>query len=227
MIYLVEDDDSIRELVCYSLIKSGYEARGFALPSLFYKALKEKTPELIILDVMLPEEDGISILHRLRSRAETENIPIMMLTARDSEFDKVVALDAGADDYMTKPFGVIELVARVKAHLRRYSKRDSSPSDKNYTYGALCVSTLRHEVTIAGEPISLTYKEFELLCFLLENCGVVLTRDRILREVWGYEFDGENRTVDVHIRSLRRKLGESFDLIETVRGVGYKVSSNK
>ncbi len=225
MIYLLEDDESIRELVCYSLNKTGSEAEGFGTPSSFFAAVEQRAPELVILDVMLPEEDGISVLKKLRSSQKTKNTPIIMLTARDSEFDKVVALDAGADDYVTKPFGVMELMARVKAILRR-SQRVEHVS-KEYTAGNLTVSTTRHEVIVEGERVLLTYKEFELLCFLLEHRGVVLNRDQILREVWGYEFDGENRTVDVHIRTLRKKLGAAADVIETVRGVGYKIASQK
>ena len=227
MIYLVEDDDSIRELVCYSLLKSGHKACGFARPSLFFEAVKDTLPDLIILDVMLPEEDGFSVLSRIRGSLETQNIPIIMLTARDSEFDKVTALDAGADDYVTKPFGVMELIARVNAHLRR-AERNLPKADEEKIYEAfgIKVSTRSHEVTADGAPVSLTFKEFELLCLLISNRGAVLTRDRVLREVWGYEFDGENRTVDVHVRTLRRKLGRCGEAIETVRGVGYKISGS-
>ena len=225
MIYLLEDDGSIRELVCYSLNKTGSVAEGFAAPSQFYSALERELPELVILDVMLPEEDGISILKKLRASSKTAHIPIIMLTARDSEFDKVIALDAGADDYVTKPFGVMELIARVKALLRRSSRFDNT--DRCYKAGGLSVFTTRHEVLCNGEGVMLTYKEFELLCFLFEHRGAVLNRDQILREVWGYEFDGENRTVDVHVRTLRRKLGECADVIETVRGVGYKIAADK
>ena len=226
MIYFLEDDKRIRELVCYSLNKTGNEAQGFPVPSEFFAAVEKMLPELVILDVMLPEEDGISVLKKLRASAKTENIPVIMLTALDSEFDKVLALDAGADDYVTKPFGVMELIARVKALIRR-AKRVVDITDRVYSAGELTVSTIRHEVKYAGEEITLTYKEFELLCFLFENRGAVLTRDQILRGVWGYEFDGENRTVDVHVRSLRKKLGSGADIIETVRGVGYKISAAK
>ena len=227
MIYLLEDDDSIRELICYSLAKTGNEALGFALPSAFFAAVNSQIPDLVILDVMLPEEDGISVLCKLRADSRTAELPIIMLTARDSEFDKVVALDAGADDYVTKPFGVMELMSRIKALLRRSGTRSATVEEKNYTVGPLSVSTIRHEAYCNGEPIFLTYKEFELLCFLLENRGAVLNRDQILKAVWGYEFDGENRTVDVHVRSLRRKLGEACDVIETVRGVGYKIAARR
>ena len=222
MIYLLEDDESIRELVCYSLNKTDNEAVGFALPSEFFAAVERELPTLVLLDIMLPEQDGISVLHTLRSSPITARIPVIMLTAKGSEFDKVTALDAGADDYVTKPFGVMELVARVKALIRRAAVNDIP--DRTYSHGTLTVSTLSHEVHADGKEISLTYKEFELLCFLLEHRGVVLTRDAILREVWGYDFDGENRTVDVNIRTLRRKLGDTAVLIETVRGVGYRIS---
>ncbi len=224
MIYLLEDDESIRELVCYSLEKTGNEAKGFPTPHDFYAATDKQLPDLVLLDVMLPEEDGLSVLKRLRSNKKTADIPVIMLTAKGTEFDKVTALDLGADDYVTKPFGVMELVARVKALLRR-TNRTPCKENCEFEVGTLAVSTQRHEVTVDGKEIVLTYKEFELLVFLLENRGVVLTRDRILREVWDYEFDGENRTVDVHIRTLRQKLGDACDIIETVRGVGYKISA--
>lgn len=226
MIYLLEDDDSIRELICYSLTKTGSEAMGFALPSAFYAALERELPELVLLDVMLPEEDGLTVLSKIRGSSRTAKIPVIMLTAKDSEFDKVMALDAGADDYVTKPFGVMELVARVKAVLRRTSNSDSS-AEKLYTAGELALSVEKHEVVVHGAPVLLTLKEFALLHLLFEHRGSVMTRDRILREVWGYEFDGENRTVDVHVRTLRQKLGDQADVIETVRGVGYKIGEQK
>lgn len=223
MIYLLEDDASIRELVCYSLEKTGFPARGFAVPSAMYAALEEELPELVILDVMLPEEDGLSVLKRLRGDAATRGIPVIMLTAKGTEFDKVTALDAGADDYIVKPFGVMEMIARVRAVLRR-SVRDDADSTV-YTAGELTMSIAKHEVTVSGVPVTLTYKEFELLALLFAERGKVMNRDRILRKIWGYEFDGENRTVDVHIRTLRQKLGAAGDVIETVRGVGYKIGS--
>ncbi len=224
MIYLLEDDESIRELVCYSLTKTGNRTEGFGAPSQLYRAIARCVPELVLLDVMLPEEDGLTVLSKLRSAPETRDIPVIMLTAKGTEFDKVTAFDLGADDYVTKPFGVMELVARVKAHLRRSRRSSREVTDAEYTAGPLTVSATRHEVRVNGREVNLTYKEFELLLFLLENRGVVLTRDRILREVWEYEFDGENRTVDVHIRTLRQKLEEGAEIIETVRGVGYKIS---
>ena len=221
MIYLLEDDDSIRELVSYSLLKTGSEARGFATPSEFFLALQKEKPSLVLLDVMLPEEDGLSVLSKLKANTATRDIPVIMLTAKGSEFDKVTALDKGADDYIVKPFGVMELVARVHAVLRRCSNAPTSMS--SYSSDGVKLDVDKREVTVDGAPVILTYKEFELLAFLFENRGVVMTRDRILREVWGYEFDGENRTVDVHIRTLRQKLGEGERIIETVRGVGYKI----
>lgn len=222
MIYLLEDDDSIRELVCYSLEKTGTPARGFALPSAFRAALSEELPSLVLLDVMLPEEDGLSVLRSLRADRRTARLPVIMLTAKGSEFDKVTALDAGADDYITKPFGVMELCARVKAVLRRTETPDAGP-DEIYRAGCVELSRARRAVTVGGREVPLTYKEFELLLRLFEERGRVLNRDTILREVWGYAFDGENRTVDVHVRTLRKKLGEGGAIVETVRGVGYRI----
>ena len=223
MIYLVEDDESIRELVIYTLKSQGFEAKGFERPSHFWKALEKEKPALLLLDVMLPEEDGISILKKLRMRPDTRKLPIIMLTAKSSEYDKVLGLDSGADDYVAKPFGMMELLARVKALLRR---TEQAESEEVYRLGTLSVNKTRHEVYAAGQEVTLTLKEFDLLCLLLENKGRVLTRDQLLNRIWGYGFDGENRTVDVHIRTLRQKLGECGEYIETVRGVGYKVGGN-
>lgn len=224
MIYLLEDDDDIRELVVYSLCKTGTPAEGFACPSEFFAALREgNAPELVLLDIMLPEESGMSVLKKLRSDPKTATLPVIMLTAKGTEFDKVKALDAGADDYITKPFGVMELVARVKAVLRRSGAHAHENDTIVYTCGELCVSVTAHTVTVAGNEVALTHKEFDLLCYLLENRGRVADRDTLLNAVWGYDFDGENRTVDVHIRTLRQKLGVGGDHIETVRGVGYRI----
>ncbi|MBQ8321502.1 MAG: response regulator transcription factor [Clostridia bacterium] len=223
MIYLVEDDDSIRELVCYALEKTGEGAVGFSLPSEFYTALEKSTPDLVLLDIMLPEEDGLCILSRLRSDNRWRSLPVIMLTAKGSEFDKVRGLDLGADDYITKPFGVMELVARVKAVIRR-TRRSEMKDGGEYAKGGVCLCVRRREVTAGGRAVELTYKEFELLKFLFENAGTVLSRDRILNEVWGYGFGGESRTVDVHVRTLRQKLGDFADIIETVRGVGYRIA---
>lgn len=220
MIYFVEDDDSIRELVLYTLNNAGYEARGFSSPSSFWEALQTDMPRLILLDIMLPEEDGLQILKKLRASGNTKKLPIMMLTAKSTEYDKVIGLDYGADDYLPKPFGMMELIARVKALLRRAEVVDR---DKEYTVGSLHVAPAKHKASVKGKELTLTLKEFELLALFVENQGIVFTRDQILTKIWGYTFDGESRTVDVHIRSLRQKLGDAGNLIETVRGMGYKL----
>ena len=224
MIYLVEDDDSIRELVLYTLHTTGFEAEGFRNAADFWQALEKELPQLVLLDIMLPDEDGLHILKRLRAGAETADLPVMMLTAKSSEYDRVVGLDSGADDYMPKPFGMMELDSRVRALLRRAAK--PAAEDKLFTAGSLAVDVKRRAVTVDGEPVILTYKEFELLCYLLENRGVVLSRDQILTKIWDYNYSGETRTVDVHIRTLRQKLGDAGALIETVRGVGYRLAQD-
>ena len=224
MIYLVEDDDSIRELVLYTLHTTVFEAEGFRNAADFWQALEKELPQLVLLDIMLPDEDGLHILKRLRAGAETADLPVMMLTAKSSEYDRVVGLDSGADDYMPKPFGMMELVSRVRALLRRAAK--PAAEDKLFTAGSLAVDVKRRAVTVDGEPVILTYKEFELLCYLLENRGVVLSRDQILTKIWDYNYSGETRTVDVHIRTLRQKLGDAGALIETVRGVGYRLAQD-
>ena len=224
MIYLVEDDDSIRELVLYTLHTTGFEAEGFRNAADFWQALEKELPQLVLLDIMLPDEDGLHILKRLRAGAETADLPVMMLTAKSSEYDRVVGLDSGADDYMPKPFGMMELVSRVRALLRRAAK--PAAEDKLFTAGSLAVDVKRRAVTVDGEPVILTYKEFELLCYLLENRGVVLSRDQILTKIWDYNYSGETRTVDVHIRTLRQKLGDAGALIETVRGEGYRLAQD-
>ncbi len=220
MIYLVEDDASIRELVVYALSNSGFEARGFGTPTAFWQAMGRETPAMILLDIMLPEEDGLSLLKKLRAAGATRRTPVIMLTAKGSEYDKVIGLEAGADDYLPKPFGMMELIARVKALMRR-SSDEGQP--ETYQVGSLTVCPQRHLVEVEGKSVALTLKEFELLCMLLKNRNMVLTRDQLLNQIWGYGFDGENRTVDVHIRTLRQKLGTAGDLVETVRGVGYKI----
>lgn len=221
MIYFVEDDENIRELVVYTLSTVGLPAKGFSHPTLFWEALEEKLPTMVLLDIMLPEEDGLSILKKLRCDKNTAKLPVIILTAKADEYDKVKGFDLGADDYVPKPFGMMELVARIKAVLRR-SEEASSKSDI-FEIGALYVSPQKHKVKVNGERIELTYKEFEMLCYLLENRDMVLSRDQILNHIWGYSFDGESRTVDVHIRTLRQKLGVAGELITTVRGVGYKI----
>ena len=220
MIYLVEDDESIRELVIYTLKSQGFEAKGFERPSLFWKELEKEHPSLLLLDVMLPEADGISILKKLRVRPDTRKLPIIMLTTRGSEYDTVIGLDSGADDYIPKPFRMMELISRIRALLRRSEDHGA----EEYQAGNLYVCPARHVVTVDNKNINLTLKEYEVLCLLLKNSGTVLSRTQLLNQVWGYEFDGESRTVDVHIRTLRQKLGTAGDLVETVRGVGYKIN---
>ena len=218
MVYIVEDDDNIRHLVEYTLNSTGIPAKGFALPSELWASLKTETPDLIMLDIMLPEENGLSILEKLRAKGEYSELPIVFLTAKGTEYDKVLGFEKGADDYIPKPFGMMEMVARIKALLRR-SKR----SDKcDFASGALTVNKDEHTVKVNDVPVSLTNKEFELLLCLIRNEGIVLTRDRLLDDIWGYSFDGESRTVDVHVRTLRKKLGPCGSMIETVRSVGYK-----
>lgn len=220
MIYLLEDDANIRKFVLYALRSVGLEAQGFELPSEFWAALQTQIPALLLLDIMLPEEDGISILKKLRERQETRQLPIIMLTAKDTEYDKVIGLDSGADDYIAKPFGTMELVSRIKALLRR-SGVTEDPSE--YSVGGLYISPSKHIVRANGQNVNLTFKEFELLCTMMQSPGTVFSRDQLFLRVWGYPFDGENRTLDVHIRSLRSKLGACGSLIETVRGMGYKI----
>ena len=218
MIYLLEDDDSIRDFVIYTLNSQGLEARGFDRPSAFWAALEETAPSLVLLDIMLPEEDGISVLKKLRTDARTARLPIIMLTAKGTEYDKVLGLDAGADDYVAKPFGMMELLSRIRALLRRTASEPGT-----YHCGCLAVDEGRHTVTAEGQDVVLTQKEFELLCLLLQNRGQVLTRERLIEQVWGYAFTGETRTVDVHVRTLRQKLGPAGAYIQTVRGYGYKI----
>lgn len=220
MIYFLEDDESIRKFVVYALGQTGLEATGFEKPSDLYNALNTCIPQLILLDVMLPEEDGISVLKKLRRDIKTEKTPIIMLTAKSSEYDKVTGLDNGADDYITKPFGTMELISRIKAVLRRTSADKSA----ELRIGDIVMDTEKHTVIADGQNVILTLKEYSILRLLSENKGKVFTRDSLLSKIWGYDYDGENRTVDVHIKSLRTKLGKCGDKIETVRGVGYKIS---
>ena len=221
MIYCVEDERNIRELIVYTLESSGYQAKGFKDAKEFYPALEKEIPELILLDNMLPGEEGLTVLGKLRQNKTTKDIPVMMVTARGSEYDKILGLDGGADDYITKPFGMMEFLARVRAILRRSQKKENDQA--MYEAGDLKLYVDKHQVFAGNRQVELTLKEFELLKFLLENKGIVMTRDKLLIGVWGYDFDGETRTVDVHIRTLRQKLGDCGELIETVRGVGYKI----
>ena len=219
-VYLVEDDESIRELVLYALASSGYEARGFERADAFWEACDALAPSLVLLDIMLPGDDGLAILRRMKESVRTADNPVIMLTARATEYDKVKGLDAGADDYVTKPFGVMELLSRVRAVLRRAGPGEEPAP---LLYGEVSLDPGRRAVTAAGEPVALTYKEFELLAFLLKNQGLVLTREKIMERVWGFDYEGESRTVDMHIKSLRHKLGACGEIIRTVRGVGYKI----
>lgn len=223
MIYIVEDDNSIRKLILYSLKGANIDAEGFARPSEFWEAMKKEAPRLVLLDIMLPEEDGLEILKKLRASSVTKDMQIIMLTAKSSEYDRVIGLDEGADDYITKPFSMVELMARIRAALRRVH----TDNDKEYRMGALCVNPAKHTVKANGENVNLTLKEYELLCTLIQNPGKVFTRDMLLNNIWGYDFDGASRTVDVHIRTLRSKLGKEGDYIETVRGIGYKMGDNR
>lgn len=221
-IYYVEDDTSIRELVLYALKTAEFQVMGFENAASFYKRMKEQQPDLILLDIMLPDEDGVSILKKLKSRPDTENIPVIMMTAKSSEYDKVLGLDSGADDYITKPFGVMELISRVKAVIRR-SDRSKGSAGEVLKIGELVLDEQKHEVYARGQEVSLTFKEFELLSYLMKNRGLVLSRDKILNTIWNYEYEGESRTIDVHIGSLRQKLGTCGDFIKTIRGIGYKI----
>ena len=219
-VYYVEDDENIRQLVLYALTQSGIQAEGQPDDTAFRAACAKSIPDVVVLDIMLPEEDGLSILEKLRADVRYKNLPVILLTAKGSEYDKVLGFEKGADDYIPKPFGMMEMVARVKALLRRSTQ---AANTQEYTVGPLYVCPSSHLVKVDGQEIALTLKEFELLCLLLEKKNLVLTRDQLLNRIWGYSFDGENRTVDVHIRTLRQKLGSAGNLIETVRGVGYKI----
>lgn len=221
MIYLLEDDRSIRDFVLYALNGQSLEAVGFDRPSAFWEGMRQRIPDLILLDIMLPEEDGLEILRKLRAASETRQLSVIMLTAKDTEFDRVLGLDEGADDYVAKPFSMLELISRIRAVLRR-----SGGVGDGMQVGSLYLSAEKHLVRADGQDVTLTLKEFELLRILMENRGTVLTRNQLQDQVWGYEFDGESRTVDVHIRTLRQKLGACGEVIETVRGVGYKIGED-
>lgn len=219
MIYLLEDDDNIRKLVCYALEKEGYSVKGFEKPCGFWEEIKQELPQLVLLDIMLSDEDGLSILQKLQNAEKTKNIPVIMLTAKGSEFDKVTGLDMGADDYIAKPFGMTELTSRVRAVLRRYEKTNKS---KEYKIGDLYVNPEKHTIKVCGEEINLSFKEYSLLMILLEADGNVVPREKLLLSVWG-EFYEESRTLDVHIRKLRVKLKSAGDLIITIKNIGYRL----
>ena len=220
MIYCLEDERNIRELIVYTLESSGFHAAGFSNSTGFFAAVVNEKPELILLDIMLPKESGLTVLQKLKDSMVTKDIPVIMVTAKGSEFDKVTGLNMGADDYIAKPFGMMEFIARVRAVLRRGGIKESG---KVLEYKSLVIHPEKHEVLVDGTAVTLTLKEFELLKYLIENRDIVVTRNQILGHVWGYDFDGETRTVDVHIRTLRQKLGECGRYIETVRGVGYRI----
>lgn len=220
-IYCVEDDENIRELVLYALSSSGYAGQGFPEGESFLRAVEHSPPDLALLDIMLPGQSGLDILRCLREEPATARLPVIMLTAKTSEYDRVKGLDSGADDYISKPFGVMELLSRIRAVLRRVEK---APAASLLTAGSLTVDPARRTVTDGNRAIALTFKEFELLACLLRNRGLVLTREKLMELVWGFDFEGESRTVDMHIKSLRQKLGPLGELIQTVRGVGYKLS---
>lgn len=221
LIYLLEDDESIRKLVLYALGTQGFQAEGFDSSEKFWKAMQQHVPELVLLDIMLPGEDGLSVLRRIRESGS--RLPVIMLTARTTEYDRVEGLDAGADDYISKPFGIMELMARIRAVLRRSGR---TPSVTEFRYRGLLIFWEKHEVYVEGRPVSLTNKEFELLRLLVENRGIVLTREVLLEKVWGLGTERENRTLDVHVRTLRAKLGTEGSCIRTVRGVGYKFTGD-
>ena len=219
MIYSVEDDAQIREMILYALRQSGLPAEGFADSSTFFAALGQRLPSLVLLDIMLPGEDGLSILRRLRSKPETQNLPVILLTAKGAEMEKVMGLDAGADDYISKPFSVLELVARVNALTRR-TKQESQ--GKAISLGGILLDEEKHSVSVDGSIVDMTLKEFELLQHLMRHPGTACTRDRLLSAVWDMEYLGSTRTVDVHVQTLRQKLGSAGEQIETVRGIGYR-----
>ncbi|MBQ1393066.1 MAG: response regulator transcription factor [Lachnospiraceae bacterium] len=220
LIYIVEDDNNICEIESYALKNSGYQVQEFSNAGDFYKRLQVKKPDLILLDIMLPDEDGLTIVKKLRDKVETREIPIILVTAKTSEIDKVKGLDMGADDYLTKPFGVMELISRVKALLRRSNRIQS---DKILEHGRITMNTEQHMLYVDGAEVELTYKEYELCKLFLQNVGVVLPRLTIMNRVWGTDYEGESRTLDMHIKTLRRKLGEDGKCIKTVRNVGYRM----
>ncbi len=223
MIYLVEDDENIRKLVCYALEKDGYDVKGFETPCEFWNETAKELPQLVLLDIMLPGEDGLSVLQKLQKAERTKNVPVVMLTAKGSEFDRVTGLDMGADDYISKPFGMTELVSRVHAVLRRYEK---TTSHTEYKIGDLYVDPEKHIIKVCGEEVALSFKEYSLLMLLLEANGNVVTREKLLLNVWG-EFYEESRTLDVHIRKLRVKLKSAGEMIKTIKNIGYRLGGKE
>ena len=220
LIYIVEDDKNIREIEAFALKNSGYHIQDFECAKDFYASMKEKLPNLIVLDVMLPDEDGLSIVEEIRNNPESRKIPIIMVTAKTTELDKVKGLDQGADDYLTKPFGVMELVSRVKALLRRCK---GTEEERVYSLKGISLDNEKHAVFVEDKQVELTFKEFRLLQLLLQNAGIVTSREIIMERVWGTDFEGESRTLDMHIKTLRQKLGERGSMIKTIRNVGYMI----
>lgn len=225
LIYIVEDDKNIREIETFALKNVGYEVEDFSCAKEFYKKIEMKIPSLVLLDIMLPDEDGLEMVRKLRKKEETKDLPVIMVTAKTSEIDKVKGLDLGADDYMTKPFGVMELISRVKALLRR--TKNQTEEDKFLRLGDVLLDREKHAVYVKDSLCELTYKEYELLKLLMYNAGIVTTRERILDRIWGTDFEGESRTLDMHIKTLRQKLKESGSMIKTVRNVGYIMSDSE
>ena len=224
MIWCVDDDSTIRDIEVYTLTQTGFEAKGFADGISMLEALKTEKPELIVLDIMLPGKDGVEVLKKIRSNPETQKIPVIMATAKGTEMDKIQGLDTGADDYLVKPFGVMEMVSRIKAVLRRC---ESDEKEEVLTVGEITLSDKEHLVTVNGKKVALTFKEFEILKLFMQSPGIVFSRDKLLSEVWGVDYLGESRTVDMHIKTLRQKLGDVGSRIETVIGVGYKMEGKK
>lgn len=225
MIYCVEDDQNIRELIVYALKNENYESKGFEESETFFEACQEKIPHLVILDIMLPGKDGLTILQEMKKHPNLRDIPVIMLTAKTEEYDRIKGLDAGADDYISKPFSILELLARIRAVLRRTDR--ISEEREVLSHKGVEIDPMKREVRVEGELISLTYKEFELLYMLMNHMGMVMSRDLLMNRIWGFDFEGESRTVDVHIATLRQKLKDKGSLIETVRNVGYKVSDDR
>ena len=224
MIWCVDDDNTIRDIEVYTLTQTGFDAKGFADGISMLEALKTEKPELIVLDIMLPGKDGVEVLKEIRSNPETRKIPVIMATAKGTEMDKIQGLDTGADDYLVKPFGVMEMVSRIKAVLRRC---EPDEKEEMLSIGEITLSDKEHLVTVNGEKVVLTFKEFEILKLFMSNPGIVFSRDKLLSEVWGIDYLGESRTVDMHIKTLRQKLGDAGALIETVIGVGYKMEGKR
>lgn len=220
LIYIVEDDFNISEIETFALKNVGYETRSFGTAADFYQGIKEKIPDMILLDIMLPDADGVEIMKKLREKKETKRLPVVMVTAKTSEIDKVKGLDSGADDYIAKPFGVMELISRVKALFRRCY---DTPEDEVINYHEICINLLNRECKVSGNVIELTYKEYELLLILIQNAGIIMKRAALMDKIWGVDFEGESRTLDMHIKTLRHKLGEAKKYIKTVRNVGYMV----